>query len=634
MSLVKIISIMVAFFQFLGMTFNVLPYETKVDYGGDPYVQEEITQWLTLINGGVSDYKIILGAEASVSETTAANELQSYLAQISGVTLPIIGDSAAAAAHEIIVGRTNREGTSGYTIDRAALGDEGFVLLVVGEKLVIAGGQLRGTLYGVYTFLEEQLGCRWFTDSLSKIPSTSTVKINAQLNDTQKPVFDFRCTGWNGSVDWRVKHKYNYVNQEKYGYGEYYASFCHTMDKLVPDSLFETHPEYFAYREDIDGRSTQHACLTNPDVLTVAIANARSIIQDSFTGISPQTNLMGVGQKDNMEECQCEHCKAFIAEHESDASTLVAFTNAIADALGEEFPEIDFVFLAYQNTRKPPKGLVCRDNVIPFLCAMESCFVHPLNECGHEDSEVNDNFLYKFTDHDCRFAEELEGWAAISKQIHFYDYTVNFLNTIQFYPNFATFAPNFQYLAQNKVTGLYESGAPGYGSASGEFGELRAYLVLKTMWDPTCDVEYHMMDFMKAYYGEEAAKNIKEYIDTATAKIAATGHAFCFDWHYQIGYFTIKEMARFDTLWDNAETAAKNNPEQLARIKRSRLQLRYYKANLFMKEFNMLNPWRGKENEKLYDDLVANDIRCVTAFSPLLAKEDINFFTSRPIGWR
>lgn len=631
MTFVKFISIALAFVQYLGVMFNVLPYEPKVDYGGEPYVQEEITHWMTLVNKGASDYKIILGAAASASEITAASELQSYLAQISGVTLPITGDSTAAAAHEIIVGKTNREG-NGYTIDRAGLGDEGFTLLVAGEKLVIAGGQLRGTLYGVYTFLEEQLGCRWYTESLTKIPETNTVKINAELNDTQKPVFDFRYVGWFGSIEWRVKHKFNYGSQEKYGYGQYYASFCHTMDKLVPDSLFAEHPDYFAYREETSSRTTDHACLTNPDVLAVAVANARTIIQNARNA-NPYTSLMGVGQKDNMMECQCDNCKAFTAAHESNASTLVAFTNSIAEALKDEFPDIKFVFLAYQNTRTPPKDLVCRDNVIPFVCSIESCFVHPLNECGHEDGEANDNFEYTFSDHECRFAKDLEGWAAISKQIHYYDYTINFLNSMQFFPNLATFSPNFQYLAENKVTGLYESGAPGYGSQSGEFGELRQYLILKLMWDPACDVEYHMMDFMNAYYGEEAAKNIKEYIDTATAKIAATEHAFCFDWHYQIGYFTVKEMIKFDKLWDNAEALAET-PEQLAHVQRSRLQLRYYKANLFMEEFNLLNPFRARENEKLYDDLVANDIHCVTAFSPMPAKEDINFTLTRPIDWR
>lgn len=624
---VKFIAAVLAFIQFFLVEFNFKSFNTDVDYGGEPHTQAEVSRWLTLIEGGTSDYVIVLGEEASVSETTAAGELQNSLEQVSGVTLPIVSDFIAPVPHEIIVGKTNREDGGGYIIDRADLGDEGFRLLAVGEKIVIAGGQQRGTMYGVYTFLEEQLGFRWFTDTLTVVPESTTVRVNAELDDTQKPYFNFRCVGWSGSVAWRVKHKYNYVNQEQYGYGQYYASFCHTMPKLVPDTLFETHPEYFAYREDIGGRTTAHVCLTNPGALAAAIGNARDVINAAKAAGTPVT-LMGVGQKDNLEECQCAECTAFNNTHNSPAATLVAFSNAIAG----EFPEVKFVFLAYQQTRTPPAGLLCADNVIPFLCSIESCFCHPLNECGHEDLQ-EESFVHRFTPQESRFAADLEGWDAIAGEIHYYDYTVNFLNTQQFYANLATFSPNFQYLLDHGVTGLYESGGTYYGK-SGEFGELRAYLILKLMWDPYCDVEYHMMDFMKAYYGEAAAGYIKEYIDYATAKITATDHIYCFDWHYQIGYFTMKEINLFDSLFDKAEAAAED-PVKFERIERSRLQLRYYKANLFMEEFSFFNLSRAAENEKLYDDFVRLGIGSVTAFaSELKPKAEIDFFLTRPIDWR
>jgi len=631
MAAVKYLSAILAFIQFFLVEFNFKSFNTDVDYGGEPKPQVEVSRWLTVIENGASDYVIVLGEQASPSETTAANELQSALEQAGSVKLPIVSDAAAPVPHEIIVGKTSREDGGGYAIDRAALGDEGFRLLTAGEKIVIAGGQARGTLYGVYTFLEEQLGFRWFTDTLTVVPDLHNMRVNADLDDTQKPYFDFRCVGWSGSVAWRVKHKYNYVNQAQFGYGQYYAAFCHTMPKLVPDTLFETHPEYFAYREDTGGRTTAHVCLSSPGALAVAIENARAVINAAKAAGTPVT-LMGVGQKDNMEECQCAECTAFNLEHGSPSATLVAFTNAVAGALAEEFPEVKFVFLAYQQTRTPPVGITCSANVIPFLCSIECCFCHPLGQCGAEDNK-DESFLYRFSDHESRFAADLEGWDAIAGEIHYYDYTVNFLNTQQFYANLATFSPNFQYLLDHGVTGLYESGGTYYGK-SGEFGELRAYLILKLMWDPYCDVEYHMDEFLKAYYGEEAAKYIKEYIDYATAKITATDHIFCFDWHYQIGYFTMKEINRFDTLFDKAEASAED-AVKLERIERSRLQLRYYKANLLMEEFSFFNLSRAKANEELYDDFVRLGIQSVTAFSPeLKPKAEIDFYLSRPIDWR
>ena len=89
--------------------------------------QTDSTVKMTLISGGESQYVIVKGLNASPSENTAAAKLQSYLKQISGVELPIIPDaSAIPTAKEIIIGKTNREG-AGYTVDRAALG-ENFIL--------------------------------------------------------------------------------------------------------------------------------------------------------------------------------------------------------------------------------------------------------------------------------------------------------------------------------------------------------------------------------------------------------------------------------------------------------------------------------------------------------------------------
>ena len=63
---------------------------------------------LTLTQNGKSDYTIVIGAEASPSERHAAQELQSFLEQISGARLPIstemrpkmvlVGDSAVLQA--------------------------------------------------------------------------------------------------------------------------------------------------------------------------------------------------------------------------------------------------------------------------------------------------------------------------------------------------------------------------------------------------------------------------------------------------------------------------------------------------------------------------------------------------------
>lgn len=604
-----------------------MPFEKKVDYGGTPYSEENITQWLTLIDDGESEYSIIHSAQASPSEMTAARELQKYLEQISGLKLPLVDDNADVKTKEIIVGKTSREDSLPITIDRKTLGDEGFRLLVLGDKVIIAGGELRGTLYGVYTFLEEQLGCRFFTDSLEVIPKNSKVKINARLDDTQLPAFEARHLNGDGSVAWQVKQKGNvHFSNPEYGGGYNNILWDVTLDKLVPDSLFANHPEYFAYREETDKRTVAHVCLSNPGSLEVAIENARRYIENA-----PEfKNILHVGQKDNSDYCQCNGCKAQYELYGSPAATMVNFTNALSDAFSEEFPHVTYTFYAYIENEKPPAGLHCKSNVTPVFCPINMCYAHPIYECGHLDGSEYETFEFRFGRHESLYDRYLQGWGQVADKIYVYNYTINFLNYLQFAANLQTFAPNFKYYTNHKVAGIYYNCGGGHGLAS--FNALRNYIKAKTMWDPDCDVERHMEEFLAAYYGE-GAPYIRQYIDYITAKVIAGGHSFIMEWHYQTVLLTTPEVKMLDSLFDKA-LAANLNQEQGKNVDIARLSFQYYKANLFRGEFFILNPFRAKNNEKLYDDLKAHGINKICSFSPMPAKEDINFLLTNPVDWR
>lgn len=211
---------------------------------------------ITLINNLTSEYEIIRGDNASPSEITAANELQSYIKKISGVEIPIRTDVEPIKKYEIIIGKTNRETTGEF--DRTELGDDGFIIKTSGEKLWLIGGEQRGTLYSVYEFLEKYLDCRFFTETLEIVPKKETITIYPIEGDKQIPVFEFRDSFWfnyfheNISVK-RKLNSYSYgISMEKGGMFSYAGGNCHTNLSLVnPDIYFDEHPEYF--RMDKDG---------------------------------------------------------------------------------------------------------------------------------------------------------------------------------------------------------------------------------------------------------------------------------------------------------------------------------------------------------------------------------------------
>jgi hypothetical protein len=126
---------------------------------------------IVLAEGSRSAYQIVVADNASPSTRHGAEELQRFLQEIGGAKLPIVSDSQPQSPKEIILGDNAHLKKLGVAIDFNALGNEGYVIRTVGDTLVIAGGALRGTMYGVYGLLEDHLGCRWFAPGVSRIPS-------------------------------------------------------------------------------------------------------------------------------------------------------------------------------------------------------------------------------------------------------------------------------------------------------------------------------------------------------------------------------------------------------------------------------------------------------------------------------
>ena len=186
-----------------------------------------------------------------------------------------------------------------------------------------------------------------------------------------------------------------------------------------------------------------------------------------------------------------------------------------------------------------------------------------------------------------------------------------------------------KYMHDIGITGYVYNCGDGHTAA---FNELRNYLLCKLQWDVNADVEYHMMDFLKAYYGEAAAPYIKEIIDVQTAHTKATAHAFDFSWHYQAGFYSPQGVNKLDELWDKA-LSANVTQEQMFNIEVANLSWEYFKANQFIGEYSFLNPFRTKANEELYDSFISHGIGRVSAFATIPTDKESVDFMLRPFNW-
>ncbi|MBO5462880.1 MAG: DUF4838 domain-containing protein [Clostridia bacterium] len=618
----------VAFLEVILYITGVFTADTTIDYGGDTYVPQEISAPMYIVDDGVSDFVIVTTENPDATTKTAVNELQTYIKKISGAEIKAVTESEVTPEDSaIILGETSLE-KGIVDINRSEIAQDGFMLYSDGKHLFIAGSDNRGTLYGVYTFLEEYLGVRWFTPELEVVPENKDIIIDSRINRIVEPSFSIRrndCQGTNDAHRARTKMNVSFWNEAKeYGGALTYVLWDVTLDKLVPDDLITEHPDYFA--TTAEGTKTRdHVCLSNPDVLSVAVENARKAILACET----DAKYIHIGQKDNTNYCRCEKCEALYEKYGSVSATTILFTNAFADALDDEFPDFTFTFYAYNETDRPPTDttLRCNDNVVPVLCGLhKACRSHPLTECGSKDGD--ETFANLFGSPEPTIHEDFANWVKIADTTYIYDYTINFINTAQFFSNFEYMQSTMKYMHDIGITGyIYNCG----DTHTAAFNELRNYLLCKLQWDVNCDVEYHMMDFMNAYYGEDAASYIKQIIDIQTAQTKVSAHAFDFDWHYQAGFYPMNVAVALDGLWEKALTADITE-EQLFNVETANLSWEYYKANQFLDKYTILNPFRHKRIEELYDSMKEHGINKVSEFKEIPPKDEINFM-QRPYNW-
>jgi hypothetical protein len=514
---------------------------------------------VTIATAGRSDYRIVVSNNAIPSERYAAEELQRYLGKITGAKLPIVTDSTRPSSREICLGDNGHLRKLGLSPDFDRLGPDGFLIRTHGNQLTIAGGKPRGTLYGVYSLLEKQLGVRWFTPEVESVLKTNRLVL-PPINETQVPALEYREVFWTEmmrNADFAARHRLNgnhYQLTEKHGgRAASYFPFVHSFDSLIPPELFKEHPDYFPLINGKRANGYVQRCLSNPDVLSLAKTTVRKWIHEH-----PEATIISVSQNDTGNWCQCDKCKALDDAEGTPAASMIQFVNNIAEDIEHDFPKVRIDTLAYQYTRKPPRTLRPRSNVIVRLCSIECCFAHPLATC---DSEANR-----------RFRDDIIAWEPVAPLLYVWDYTPNFGHYQQPFPNLEALQPNVRFFVAHNVRGLFEQGNYSVGG-NGELGPLRAYLLAKLLWEPGCDLRKHTDEFLGGYYGHAAA-TIRAYLELLEGQVRdGKTHAHIYD-SPRAAYLNEAFLQAADRLLSEAEESAESEVIKF-RVRVARLPIWY-----------------------------------------------------------
>ena len=435
--------------------------------------------------------------------------------------------------------------------------------------MTFKGGNERGVLYAVYRFLEKFAGFRYFTPELETFTPGDVVIPEGVVMDYAPVMSTARRLTWyytGRDAEWCVKNGISGCDTTldamhggpSLNYG---SMFVHTIGPL-----YETTYPYPTY--------TSNPCLTDPEILATVIKNVRKELEKN-----PAMNIISVSQTDVESWCLCPNCARIAEEEGSYAGVWVRFVNTIAEDIAEDYPNVIVDTLAYKHTQTPPKITKPRENVCIRLCSIECCFTHALDDPNCPDNK--------------KFHDDLVGWGKICDNIHVWDYTTNFHYYISTFANLFSIRENMRFYAENNVVSMFPQGnSQGW---SGEFGELRSYLLAQLMWNPyMSEEEYnrHMNEFLEAYYGA-GWTFVREYIDI-TSRLAKNGgykldgnenptNAVCGQGIYDHPLTVITRQEyfnyelRFDECWTLAEELAGDRKEF---VHRSALQWRLAKLYL------------------------------------------------------
>jgi hypothetical protein len=468
----------------------------------------------SLLLADMRSWKLVCGPAATESERYAALEFQRLFQGLTGVDLPL-AETARADSGNVFVG-PDAVASSGQLGDHRALGEETLRLQVTPKAVCIDGGRPRGTLYGVYEFFEELCGVRFLTFDHTCFPEKRGDRTIPLGERVVEPKFGFRWSYYGESSrypEFAARLHINTVSDDaRLGGRTGYRLVSHNVAYLVPPAQYGLdHPEYFALvggqrKLDEPGGGPQ-LCASNPDLVEVLVKAVLAEIQKN-----PTARNINIAQMDNESYCTCPRCAEIDEREGSHAGATLALVNAVAERIERTNPGILISTYAYQYTRKPPRTLKPRSNVMVQLCSIECCDYHAIDD---PDCPLNRSFC-----------ADMAGWKELTQRVFIWHYNTNFKGYVLPFPNLRSIGRSVSYFANNNGRGVFMQAA-GNGFST-ELSDLRNYVIARCLWKPGRDSWQEAEEFCRFHYAE-AADPIVSYLKYYHDLVDQAGvHPTCF----------------------------------------------------------------------------------------------------------
>ncbi len=518
------------------------------------FAGQAIAEELTIAADGKANMVISVPAQPTPQERKSASELKLWLDKMTGMNFTIASEAPGAV---ISVGRTARFLQECGSENRKDLGKEGYGIAVKNGSLFLYGGSQRGPLYAVMSFLEDDLGCRWYTPQCTIIPHRPELKADISPRSYIPPfenreVYYFTAVNQDWALHNRSNPKWFKLPMEWGGsvippYNCYWN--VHTLSNLLPNKpYFKTHPECFPMRNGkrvtmTNGKGPQ-PCLSNPKTTEIITANALKALEKN-----PQANFLSISENDSTNWCECLACQAELRAGYTRSDQMMRLVNAVAAKVRARYPKVTIGTLAYMDTYLPPHKVKPDPALRIQLCTDKHAFRWP----------------HLSVDETKDFYSALKEWHRLGYQTYIWDYVVDFRDYFKPRANMEIVAKDIRIYLKNGVRGVMLQGA--YQCPGGADAEMKSWVWTKLLWNPVLDWKKLQRDFVKGYYGS-AAPEIQAYYDLLDSTWRK--------WHASPNRgddmtFSESFITRAEKIFAAAEKAATKDPVILNRVKLAEL---------------------------------------------------------------
>ncbi len=508
-------------------------------------------------------------------DAAAAGVLADWIEKITDLRLPI----AAQAPKEgpaIYVGKAAvAAGLKLDDIDSPT--KEGLRIVSDGQaRVLLAGQNEEATVKAACRFLE-QLGCRYFMDNaLGEVYPRAKTLTMGKLNITEKPGFLLRKiwgSGWTGQSLWKVWN----------GDGGTALSTQHAWGAYVDQSLFDTHPEYFALRNG-ERRKGDWYCTSNPELRKV-FAQGVLARGESNPSISPPD---GIGY------CQCAACRAQDDPKSLEPSSgtvnvtnrYVDFFDAVAKEVAKVHPDWLLNFYCYADYTQPPTtNIKLSPNLVAWIAPIRYSRFHRIGSPNSPSTT--------------QLAGVLDRWAASARHIAYRTYNYNLAECLVPFSKLSVWAHDIPYLkAEGCIAINLES------LANWEIYGPHMYQSIRLAYDPGADADAMMEDYFTKFYGPQAGPLLKQYwlsLDRAFAEMKCESGSF-----YALHLvYTPQALEQWEGLIRKAADAVKDYPTYAARVALTAEGLKNARQYIQMREAISGGDFRVAK--RIYDDLYARN---------------------------